>query len=174
MHDSSRREQLSRIFAAELGVRELSDKNDGQKVEEYLRYVNLRKGNPWCAAFVCWALGKAGAANPRSGWSPDLFPEKRVIWKNSRQLSISLPGNARKTNPQKGDVFGIYFSDKKRIAHCGFLESFGNTWAITVEGNTNAAGSRDGDGVYRKRRLTTSLYRISDWVEIDGRIRSLL
>jgi hypothetical protein len=134
-------------------------------VEEYLAYVGLPKGNPWCAAFVCWALGQAGIPGPKSGWSPDLFPEKRVIWSNSRHLSVSLPGKLQKLYPLPGDVFGIYFNDKKRIAHCGFLDRYNGSWVMTVEGNTNTAGSRDGDGVYRKRRLMASLYKVADWVD---------
>lgn len=72
-------------------------------------------------------------------------------------------GAARR--PRKGDVFGIYFPDKKRIAHVGFVDSWDDKYVITVEGNTNEAGSREGDGVYRKRRLVGSIYQVARWEE---------
>jgi signal peptidase I len=47
---------------------------------------------------------------------------------------------------QKGDIVVFDFS------HTGIVvEDLGNR-IVTVEGNTNKAGSREGDGVYRKIR----------------------
>jgi len=92
------------IYTAEVGVREQSGKNDGERVEAYLAYVGLKKGNP-------------------------------------------------------------YFPDKKRIAHVGFVDSWDDKYVITVEGNANEAGSREGDGVYRKRRLIGSIYQVARWEE---------
>jgi hypothetical protein len=141
-------------------VREQSGRNDGQRVETYLRYVGLRKGDPWCAAFVCWCFGNAGIANPESGWSPDLFPKAKVVWQRKRTVVKQSDKQAFRT----GNVFGIWFADKGRIAHTGFIDGVQGEWAITVEGNTNLAGSREGDGVYRKRCLKNSLYQIADWI----------
>lgn len=156
---------LCGIYTAEIGVREQSGRNDGKQVETYLAYVGLKKGNPWCAAFVCWSLGKAGIRNPRSGWSPDLFPARNVCWQRSMSLRLKKVAGGEARCPRKGDVFGIYFPDKKRIAHVGFVDSWDDKYVITVEGNTNAAGSREGDGVYRKRRLIMSVYQVARWEE---------
>lgn len=162
-NDTLKRALIKSIFVAELGVREESGRNDGNKVETYLQYTNLQKGNPWCAAFVCWVFGKAGIRNPRSAWSPDLFPADKVVWK--RQVRVSNSSNEQPSNAFKtGNIFGIWFDDKKRIAHTGFIEDVKGSWIITVEGNTNEAGSREGDGVYRKRRLVSSLYQVADWI----------
>ncbi|WP_457289316.1 hypothetical protein [Pedobacter sp. UYP24] len=60
--------------------------------------------------------------------------------------------------PQAADVFFIYFPEKKRVAHTGFIHIWGAAYVTTVEGNTNEAGSREGDGVYRKIRLTRQIY----------------
>jgi hypothetical protein len=35
---------------------------------------------------------------------------------------------------------------------------------ITVEGNTNQAGSREGDGVWRKRRMVGSVWKVAGFV----------
>ena len=164
------RDRVQRIYMAELGVREKSGRNDGSRVEEYLRYVNLKRGDPWCAAFVCWVLGKAGVENPRTGWSPGLFTKSRVCWQRT-----GIPGNGYAVQqskkiytPKQGDVFGIWFPDKQRIAHVGFVDKWDNTWVTTVEGNTNEAGSREGDGVYRKRRLVRSVWGVADWIKEQG------
>ncbi|MGB4398397.1 MAG: hypothetical protein WBJ10_03430, partial [Daejeonella sp.] len=76
---TARQKAVREIYTSQIGVRE-KHANSGAEVEKYLRYVNLPKGNPWCAAFVCWVYGRAGVVNPRSGWTPDLFGPGRVIW----------------------------------------------------------------------------------------------
>lgn len=150
------RDSVVEIFSSQVGIKERTGKNDGTIVEGYLASVGLRKGNPWCAAFVYWAYNKAGVKGiPRSGYCPNWF-QKNVIYSN---------GIAKKP-PDAADVVGIYFSNLGRIAHVGFI----NVWdddsniVITVEGNTSGSGSREGDGVYRKRRLKRQICKISRWL----------
>lgn len=133
---------VSKIYTAELGVKEATGNNDGPRVAEYLGYTNLGPGYNWCAAFICWCLGKAGLDNPRNPWSPALFLDKRVV----RDL------------PQTADVFGIYFTDLKRIAHVGFIDEWKDDYVITVEGNSDNA-------VIRKRRPQRSIYKIANWID---------
>jgi hypothetical protein len=135
---------------------DISDHNDGKLVETYLKYCNLSKGNPWCAAFVCWCLGQNNIQNPRSGYCPNLFSQKNTIWqRNKKDNQIPLPA----------DVFGLYFYKKGRIAHVGFIKNWTKQTVATVEGNTNQAGSRDGDGVYRKIRLTRQIYAVTRFIK---------
>ncbi|MBB2149176.1 CHAP domain-containing protein [Pedobacter sp. LMG 31462] len=143
------------MYESQIGVRELTGKNDGKSVEAYLKYVGLGKGYAWCAAFTCWTLNQASIKNPKSAWSPDMFPSANVIYSKTDKENIT---------PEQGDVFGIYFPDKKRIAHVGFIHKWGKSEVITVEGNTNQAGSREGDGVYRKRRITGQIYKVSRFI----------
>src|SRR6476661_4335715 len=51
--------RIQEIYTSQIGVRE-KKVNSGPEVEKYLAYVGLKKGNPWCAAFVCWVFGEAG------------------------------------------------------------------------------------------------------------------
>lgn len=146
---------LVQIYRAETGVRELCGRNDGKRVEQYLHYVGLRAGNPWCAAFVCWALGKAGIRNPRTGWSPLLMTAGKPVWRRERHIDPQGAAPVR-----QGDVFGLYISSLKRVAHVGFVDSWQPPWVVTVEGNTNTEGSNEGDGVYRRRWLCKVLYAI--------------
>lgn len=130
-----------------LGLREKTGKNDGQQVEQFLSIVGLKKGEPWCAAFISWLFHEMGRVKPKSGWTPDLFP-------NSKLTKSTFPGN----------LIGIYFPEKRRIAHVGLIEKVDGNWIVSIEGNTNLKGSREGDGVYRKRRPMKSIHKISDWV----------
>ena len=191
----AKRDLVRKIYTSQIGVRETSP-NSGSEVKEYLRYVNLPAGNPWCAAFVCWVYGQAEVGNPRSGWSPALFGEGRVVWRRGEQgtknkeqgLPSYVPGGYQSTSvaarsrcaypplsragggfcthvvPSTGDIFGLYFPEKGRIAHVGFIDEWKDPWVITVEGNTNVLGSREGDGVYRKRRLVASIYKVARYI----------
>lgn len=146
------RDRLQRVYSAEVGVREVTGKNDGPEMEAYLASTKLGPGYPWCAAFISWVFEQEDYDQPRTPWSPALFPNRVVVWPDKGKT------------PQKSDVFGIYFSSKKRIGHAGFVESWGSNFVITVEGNTNENGSSEGDGVYRKRRRTKTIHVVADWV----------
>lgn len=138
--------QLVRLGVSEIGVRESSGNNDGKRVEEYLAVAGLKKGQPYFAAFVSWVYKQAGFMEPRSGWTPSLFPLSRLT-------KLALPGN----------LIGVYFPRLKRIAHVGMIEKMDGDWCVSIERNTNVLGSNDGDGVYRKRRNVKSIYRMADW-----------
>jgi hypothetical protein len=157
------RNKIKQIYSAEIGVREKTGKNDGERVEEYLAVTQLGKGYAWCAAFVSWVFSEAGFPQPRTPWSPALFPKDRLIWERGKVLKPNTLYRSPRW-PATADVFGIYFANLKRVAHVGFVDEWGDKYAITVEGNTNEAGNNEGDGVYRKRRLIGSIYQVSDWV----------
>lgn len=148
-------DKVASIYHGEVGVRELTGRNDGERVEEYLRATGLPKGNAWCAAFVTWVFRQAEVTAPISAWSPSWF-SRNVIYTRGAKNNIT---------PGKADVFGIYFNNLKRIAHVGFIDEWsdGSVYTKTVEGNTNDTGSREGDGVYYKRRLKSQVYKVSRW-----------
>jgi hypothetical protein len=155
-NSDSIRTRVKHVYDAEVGVREKTGNNDGVRVETYLRYCKLSKGNPWCASFVCWVFGQLNIKNPRSGYCPNLFPSKNVIYKRGRKINIQ---------PKPGDAWGLYFPEKGRVAHVGFVDKWQSKYVITVEGNTNEAGSREGDGVYRKRRAIKSIYVVANYID---------
>jgi hypothetical protein len=134
------------IAEKEVGVQEASGRNDGPRVEEYLHSVGLHRGDPWCAAWVSWVYREAGYPGPRTGWSPDLFPSKRLV-----------------KIPEPGDVFGIYIPTQGRIAHCGIVQRVHHDLVYSVEGNTNNSGGREGDGVYRRIRPKLGIRKYANW-----------
>jgi hypothetical protein len=152
-------ECIIKCYTDQLGVREATGRNDGPEVEAYLASVGFKAGAPWCAAFVHWVLLQCQASRVRSAWSPSWFPNSRVIMDRSK--------GKLEESPVAGDVFGIWFASKKRIAHVGFVSEWqaDKDYCVTVEGNTNEAGSREGDGVYKKRRLKRQIYKVSRWLD---------
>ena len=153
---------LQKIYHAEIGIREVSGHNDGTRIATYLRYCGLNEGYSWCAAFVSWCHGQAGYSQPRNAWAAALFPTARRV-----------------NDPRTGDVFGLYDRQLRRIAHCGFVDDWGDTYCITVEGNTGPDGAlaiadlsgnpiRAGpsaQGVYRKRRPVRTIHAVARWQE---------
>lgn len=148
---TANRQQILTIAKSQIGVHEAAGNNDGNEVEEYLNYTNNKKGEPWCASFVSWVFGKAGFNQPKSAWSPALFPKDKQV-----------------QNPAVARVFGIYFSKLKRVAHCGIISKVSGNWIYTIEGNTNVAGSREGDGVYQRIRHKRSIKFYAEWLSGKG------
>jgi len=145
---------LREIYTSQIGVREATGRNDGREVEMYLRSVNLDKGYSWCSAFVKWSLDEAEIPNKINAWSPTAENKSNMIYQARRFID----------EPAPGDVFTIWYPKLKRIGHTGFVDGRQNdNIFITVEGNTNEAGSREGDGVYKKYRSKNVLYSISRW-----------
>jgi hypothetical protein len=148
---SQRSEKVIRVAQGTIGWRE-GPGNSGPLVDKILASVGLEGTKaPWCAAWVVYvgdeAFGKENNPYPRSAWSPDFV--KNPQWDRGRG-----------TKPNQTDAFGVYFQSLGRVAHTGLVEKVEGKWAITIEGNTNDNGSREGDGVYRKRRpLDTILAR---------------
>ena len=155
---SDLRDKLQQSYTSQIGIREASGQNDGFDVEKYLASTGLGKGYAWCAAFVNWNFKQIGVQTVKSpAWSPSWFPEDKIIYQPSTHTLNAFP--------QSGDVFGIYFNSKGRIAHVGFVDQWpGGQFAITVEGNTNDAGSREGDGVYRKKRIKRQIHSVSSFI----------
>lgn len=145
---------LRSVYSAEIGVRELTGKNDGQRVEEYLKSVRLGKGYAWCAAFVKWCFDRCGIKTSITAWSPTAHNSKNIVYFHGRFEKEPIPG----------DVMCLWSQTKGRIAHTGFFDKRLNSSIFeSVEGNTNGAGSFDGNGVYRKKRSFKSTYSITRW-----------
>jgi hypothetical protein len=146
-----------------LFVRELTGNNDGKWVEKWQKEAGIKKGDPWCAAFVVSMHNYIGIPIPQSGWSPSLFAAN-VAWTASDWRKGFMP--------KPGQVFGIYFESKGRVAHVGIIEFTDGKNVTTIEGNTNGSGSREGDGVYCKIRPLESIWVISDYVGSANRGRT--
>jgi hypothetical protein len=153
---------------SQIGVSEQpSGSNRGKEVEAFLQSVGLGGGNPWCAAFVHWcaeqAAAKIGQPNPvpRTGGVLEM-------WRRARKAGLPLvEASAAVAQPalvKSGMVFIMQFS--ATTGHTGFVEDRDGGRLVTIEGNSNDGGSRDGTGVFRLGRRTLGSPQMLGFFEI--------
>jgi len=156
-------QSLISIAKSQVGVRESSVNNTGQKIVEYQGATWLAPGAwPWCAAFTSWVmrewLEKDEEARLKLGLTTFSLAEKWrcrdasafgwIDWATQKKLKILSENNLARA----GD-FVIY-----DFSHIGLViedQPDRNTKIKTIEGNTNGKGERDsssGDGVWFKER----------------------
>jgi len=155
--DTAQINKVRKIYTSLIGVKEATGHNDGPMVEKILASARLKKGDPWCAATVCFSFLEAGVKAIISGYCPNWFPKSKVIYsRNGKCTQV----------PFTADVFGIWFANMGRIAHEGFVDFWpsNSPFLVTVEGNTNKDGSREGNLCARKRRLKSQIYQISRYL----------
>jgi hypothetical protein len=145
---------IQEIYLSQVGIREASGHNDGKAVEMYLHAVGLGKGYAWCAAFVRWSYDQAGIKTNINGAAASAFDKARAVYYRGKIIK----------EPEPGDAFTLFYAALCRIGHTGFYHSRLNKSVYqSVEGNTNDAGSREGDGVYKKYRSFNATYSICRW-----------
>lgn len=143
---------LVKIATKEIGVEEKAGTNCGPRVNEYkaATWLNSKKPWPWCAAFVCWVVREAMKAAKRK------FTFKRPrtagAWDFER-WSLAQDRSTWTKKPHRGDIMPgdiVMFT----FSHIGIATSKPdrNGYVTTIEGNTDSRGSREGGGVFRKRR----------------------
>lgn len=161
------------IAEAHVGVLEVGGNNRGPEVEAFLAAAQLPPGQPWCAAFVRYSLERAaeeaGAPLPRgfpdSGWCPAF-----EAWGKREGLWIPAVRNVA-AEARRGDLALFYFPAKGRVAHIGFVTGAADQHLLTCEGNTGPDAptggvTREGDGVYRKRRSWLTLGALGGLVRL--------
>jgi hypothetical protein len=168
----------ARLIAAAnvfVGLREQGGNNRGLMVELFLRGVNQQPGAPWCAAFV-HHVGKWSHFDHVVDVSSWPLPATASCWMLGQ---FAKETGVLKDEPMAGDVFLQYKPELRRFGHAGIVanvveEGFtpgGNGWfdCDTIEGNTNEAGERDGDGVILKlRRFYPAIGdRFIRWPDLD-------
>jgi len=148
-------DKLVSVARNEIGVEEVDGSNCGVRVDQYKSATNLppHEAWPWCAAFVCWLVRKAirtdgpyTFAQPTTAgaWDFENWSKKQ----DNSTHTLRNPGNDIKA----GDIVIFKFS------HIGICVRGAETGRIrTVEGNTDAAGSREGGGVFERSRSLDSI-----------------
>lgn len=153
------------IAALEVGVREEPPgSNRGPRVDQYVMSVGLNPGGgfSWCAAFTYFCFDEAakamGIPNPlvKTGGVLDHWhkaaensPARRIAAADARLFIEDLPGT----------IFIMAFAGG--LGHTGLVESVSDSTdgkvLVTIEGNTNIDGSREGIGVFRRKRSLKSI-----------------
>lgn len=134
-------------------VREEGGANAGPRVRKYLANAGINVAAPWCAAFVQYVSDVAANAlavpNPLDAVKLEAYVQSYYVWAKEAGALVkpeaALPGD-----------LVLYDFHGKRWDHIGLLLDTPTEGAFrSVEGNTNEAGSREGDGVLvRVRSLT--------------------
>lgn len=147
---------------SQVGVIELTDHNDGEQVEAFLASVGLHAGPPWCSAYVHWVYRRCGQVEePARQFAMAMrWAKGDTVW--HKRVWEPQPGKWKRIT-HDGDLFLLYYKELGRIGHVGFVIGEDEDYIHTVEGNTNAAGSREGGGVYRRKRLKKGIHLIVRW-----------
>jgi hypothetical protein len=140
---------LLATFRPLVGIREHPlGSNRGPDVDRFNRAAKTALGSPWCASIAHYGYELVGLRG-RGAYSPSWFAKSRVIARESVAA---------------GDMALVYFPAKGRYAHTiACIESVRRnpagrvTEVVTLEGNTNAQGSREGDQFARRIRLADTL-----------------
>jgi hypothetical protein len=149
-------EKALEIAASQVGVTEVPPRsNRGPEVDAYVRAVGLDPTGayPWCAAFVYWCFWKAaGQLAAEAGYR---FQIPNPCPRTGSALGMWLKAKPSQQVPPNGPIKpGMVFVLElgHGSGHVGFVESVGKREVVTIEGNTNEGGSREGVGVFRRKR----------------------
>ena len=138
------------------GVEELTGNNDHPMITIAMNLCGLSgdKGYPWCAACMAEIYDNANIPAPHSARVVNWF-KQNVVWK--REWGEKL------FTIQPGMVGAIYYNRLGRYGHIVLIVREDNNNYYTLEGNTNAAGSREGQGFYKKIRSKQNIAAIADY-----------
>lgn len=150
---------LIEIAQQQVGVTEINGTNKGPIVDIYKAATNLppHESWPWCAAFICWLVREAmkstgvketaGFKRPQTAGAHDF-----INWSQEQDGTTNTKMFPKDKDIQPGDIVVFTFS------HIGLATSTGSGGLVsTIEGNTDAQGSREGGGVWRKVRKTSQI-----------------
>ena len=149
-------EKVIAIAKTQLGIHEVS-RNHGDGISKYWTATNYPGGyaarEPYCAACMAWCIREA-----------DIFDEKErpktpaaygfENWADNLSTKTKITRNPSKV--KRGQLVVFNFS------HIGIATSDSNSSGTfsTIEANTGASGSRDGDGVYEKTRDISRVHSV--------------
>lgn len=144
-----RRDLLRSVGAYELGT------NDGPYCRILHRVTKTSAGGAWCAALQQFSLFLLGGQNPLEphAYCPDIAA-------NAERLRIL------DATPELDDLVLFWHNVKgegERFAHIGYVLEIQGPRVLTVEGNTNDDGSRDGWAQCKKSRPIGPKDRFVHW-----------
>ena len=149
-------EKMVSLAREEIGVSEVDGSNCGPRVDEYkaATWLDADKGWPWCAAFICWLVREAIEGEdvkfkrPRTAGAWDF--ENWAKQQSTNGVELRKPTNE---DIKAGDIVVCPFS------HIGLAvkDADSSGYVVTIEGNTNGAGSREGGSVLKKKRHVSKI-----------------
>ena len=130
--------------------------NRGPRVDQYLRAAGIDPTTgsfPWCAGFIVWCFDNAarglGVASPvpRTAGVHDMWQKagRAGFRRIAHDTAVSDPSQV-----QPGHVF--FIDTGEGHGHVGLVVGRNGGDLLTIEGNTNELGGREGVGVFARTR----------------------
>jgi hypothetical protein len=147
LQPKTKRQLLYDWSKSKVGQKETHGKNRSPFIDTLNRAAKVPLGSPYCGSFVGYGNMLFGFDYPKSfAWSPTWADKSRMV-----EVADTM------------DVFTIYYPRMKRVGHTGYHISTVGSQVHTREANTNDGLSREGDGIYDKRRKKATIYRFTRW-----------
>lgn len=143
-------EQLTEVLRGEKGFHEEQGQNIGSCIK-YQRITGNGPGDSWCLSFVMWGILQVVELRKA------LLDVVGKITGSCQELVDANVNRAlmpSKTAPIQGDI-GLVVRNSDNHAHHAFLVGPGpgeDGSYETLEGNSNATGGSNGDGVYTREK----------------------
>ena len=127
-----------------------------QLFEQKMKAVGFQTGQSWCAYFAELVWKESfGKDHPLFTAIDHLFSASAVAtFSNFKNSTLFKTGNV----PKPGAVI-IWRHGAGWQGHAGIVETIANGSFTSIEGNTNAAGGREGIEVARKTRKTGEAFK---------------
>lgn len=116
---------------------------DQRGFEQSMRKMGWRPGMAWCAFFIKLCVQESLGTK----YSHEMNGSVHQTFNRLLELKLF---KKKTLNYQKGDL--VFWDAGEKRGHCGIVASTYPSQLVTIEGNTNKAGSREGDGVHTKQR----------------------
>jgi hypothetical protein len=122
--------------------------NRGPWIDAFLLHAKTDVGQAWCAGFVWYCVTHAGI-------KPSVkLPAAVKSWR-----AWAKANGAWSKVPRRGRLFTLASS------HIGFVTGVDGDMVLTIEGNSNDEGSREGHETCRRRRPISS---IEGYIDLSG------
>ena len=124
--------------------------------EDNMKDIGFDNGDAWCTLFVelVWKNAYAAYKSYMVTLLDAIFSESAVKTFSNFKLSKEFKNLVTHTPDPGALVFWQKYNNglPDWRGHAGIFLQMSGGKMITIEGNTNDGGSRDGDGVYKKSR----------------------
>lgn len=133
-------ESMLNVARSQLGISEDPPYSNRNKYTDWYGMVGA-----WCDIFISWCADQSGNKDVIGRFA---YTPSHEAWFRSQGREVSI----RDARP--GDI--LFFNFIGRTSHVGIVEANRGDGLVTIEGNTNGSGSRDGGSVMRHFRSWSS------------------
>lgn len=166
-------ETVIRLETKEIGVVEKTGNNDGERVEWYQRRGScgeVSKGSPYCQ-YGQNAMLMEGCEEEKVPYKWDCNGYTPYAVNKGKQLKIVKGGNSsgghvKLEDVKRGDWGYVYSSSRKNACHVFIIIGKKGNNVLTIEFNTNSAGSREGNGCWNRVRSINQVWAILRWADL--------